>query len=363
MQLSLIVPNLLTWDGERQVVGGLERMAWALIRVATRAGYTVDVHQNGSSDWVRTVEGITVRGHGLARISILAALESIHHHAEHCLYLSIMQEPVPYRPHSLVVSHGVWWDAPGMDVGAQFDACRTALEQAQEVVSVDYNFLNVMRAVFPGLAHKITVIPNFVDITHFTPPTTPRSDPPLILFPRRIDPARGIELFLDAIAQVADRYETVRIRMSVDQNNPTFNDRLANKLHAMPFSHRVELVTTPFAQMPQLFREADIVVIPSTYSEGTSLGCLEAMASGCAVVATDVGGLTNLILSGFNGLLVPPSADGIRHALTELLDHRDLRLELSRHARETALAFGLDRWQQAWTDVLFRVYGQPRVER
>ncbi|MDA8194648.1 MAG: glycosyltransferase family 4 protein [Thermaerobacter sp.] len=359
MTLSFILPNLLTWDGDRPVLGGLERMAWALIRTARRAGYTVDVHQNGSSDWTRTIDGIPIRGHGLARLSLLAALESIHHHTTQSLYLSIMQEPMAYRPHSLVVSHGVWWDAPGMDADVQFQACRSALQQAEAIVSVDYNFLNVMRAVYPSLADKITVIPNCVDTRQFTPPSVPRPDPPLILFPRRIDPARGISLFLEAVAPLIAADRSLRVTMSVDRNNRPWNERFDRQLEAFPFSDRVQLVSTPFDEMPQLYRQADIVVIPSTYSEGTSLACLEAMASGSAVVATNIGGLTNLILSGFNGLLVPPRAGAVRDAIADLLARPAWRRELADNARRSAVCFGLEQWQASWTNALFSVYGRP----
>lgn len=363
MQLSFIMPNLLTWDGDRPVVGGLERMAWALIDTARRAGYAVDVHQNGSSDWVQTVDGVTIRGHGLARLNLLAALESMHHETTTCLYLSIMQEPIAYKPHSLVVSHGVWWEDPSQDVRGQFEACRMALNQADEVVSVDYNFLNVIRAVYPSLSKKITVIPNFVDTDLFKPPAMPREDPPVVLFPRRIDPARGIDLFLDSVAKLVDKYPEVRFIMSIDRNNQPFNARLDTQLQRLPFRDRLEVISTPFHQMPALYQAADIVVIPSTYSEGTSLSCLEALASGCAVVATDVGGLTNLILPRYNGLLVPPQSDTVSQALEELLENRAFRLALSSHARESSLAFGLLRWQKAWTAALMRVYGPPMTRR
>lgn len=358
--ISLVLPNLMTWDGERPVIGGLERLAWALIHTAQEAGYRIDVHQNGSHDWTRTYKGVTITGHGLARLSPVAALESIHHKTHQCLYFSIMQQPIPLRPGSLVVSHGVWWDAPRMAVQSQLTACETALQDAAEIVSVDYNFLNVMRAVYPGLAHKISVIPNFVDTDQFTPPPNPRPDPPMILFPRRIDPARGLELFIQSIGPVFEAHADVRAILSVDQNNPTFNDGLRAQIAAWPHHSRLHLTSTTFDQMPALYRQAGIVVIPSTFSEGTSMSCLEAMASGCAVVASDVGGLTNLIISGFNGVMVPPKSQAVSGALLRLVRNAAWRRELGDHARLSTYALGKGRWEQAWLEALNRVYGPPR---
>lgn len=359
MPLSIILPNLLTWDGERPVIGGLERLAWAVIRVARQAGYAVDVHQNGSSDWVRTVDGIPIRGHGLARLSLLAAMESIHHETTQRLYFSIMQIPVTYHPDSLVVSHGVWWDSPAVSPNDHLALCHTALRQAREVVSVDYNFLNVMRAVYPKLAQKITVIPNFADTEQFSPPVA-RSGPPMILFPRRLDRSRGLDLFLESLGPTMAAHSAVDVILSVDQNNNVLNEHLAGHLDTFAYSQRIQVTTTPFDLMPDLYRRADIVVIPSTSSEGTSLSCLEAMASGCAVVATDVGGLPNLIISGYNGLLVPPRPDAMGEALAGLVENRAWREELGTHARMSALALGRPRWETAWAEALRRVYGPPQ---
>jgi len=184
----------------------------------------------------------------------------------------------------------------------------------------------------------------------------------VVLFPRRIDPARGIDLFLDSVAKLVDKYPEVRFIMSIDRNNQPFNARLDTQLQRLPFRDRLEVISTPFHQMPALYQAADIVVIPSTYSEGTSLSCLEALASGCAVVATDVGGLTNLILPRYNGLLVPPE-------VTPLAKHW-------RNCWKPSIPFGFvisctrkfsSVWvapmAKAWTAALMRVYGPPMTRR
>ncbi|CAB1127828.1 Glycosyltransferase [Candidatus Hydrogenisulfobacillus filiaventi] len=360
MRLAFVLPNLLTWDGERKVVGGLERLAWALLEVARDTGYQVEVHQYGSADWQRVVDGIPIRGHGLARLHRLAAWESIHHATGRVVYLSLMQETTVYRPGSLVVAHGVWWDTPGADVPAQLEAVRSALEQPVEVVAVDYNFPNVVRAVYPALAGRIRVIPNFADTARFRPPPA-RNGPPLVLFPRRLDPARGAELFLDAVTPLLAEFPQARFRMAVDDNRgyPELAARVAERLAAPPLTGRVELAPAPFEAMPALYAAADIVVIPSTFSEGTAFSCLEAMAAGCAVVASEVGGLTNLVIPGFNGILVPPRAPDFTRALAQLLTDAALRRRLGAAARATAEALGHERWRRMWAETLLRVYGPP----
>ncbi len=359
MRISLVIPNLLTWDGERLVTGGLERLAWHLIDVMRDEGYEVDVHQNASRDWQRTVQGVSVRGHGLAAISPLAALESIHHETERCLYLSILQEPRAFRPHSLVVSHGVWWDGKGIAAESHLNLCRSVLEQAAEVVSVDYNFKNVMRATFPDYADRITVIPNPVDLARFHPPAAQRQGKVQVLFPRRLDPARGLDLFLDAMAPLLGERRDMEAVLAVDANDPAKTGELHERLADLTAAGSARVQTATFDQMPELYRRADIVAIPSLYSEGTSLSLLEALASGCAVVASDVGGITNVVLDGFNGLLVPPQAHYLREGIAALAADPDLRARLGANACASAVAFALPRWAATWRGVLLRVYGDP----
>ncbi|WP_350563863.1 glycosyltransferase family 4 protein, partial [Psychrobacter sp. CAL346-MNA-CIBAN-0220] len=59
-----------------------------------------------------------------------------------------------------------------------------------------------------------------------------------------------------------------------------------------------------------------IAIIPTLGSEGTSLSMIEAMAAGCMVISSNVGGLSNLIINGFNGRLVMPNTAEFTQALT-----------------------------------------------
>jgi glycosyltransferase involved in cell wall biosynthesis len=78
--------------------------------------------------------------------------------------------------------------------------------------------------------------------------------------------------------------------------------------------------------------QADVFALTSLY-EGTSTALLEAMASGLAVVATDVGGTSRLVQDGVTGLLVPPQAPSrVAAALVRLLTDAELRLTLGENA-------------------------------
>jgi glycosyltransferase involved in cell wall biosynthesis len=75
------------------------------------------------------------------------------------------------------------------------------------------------------------------------------------------------------------------------------------------------------AAMPQVYASAAVCVVPSRW-ENFPYVCLEAMASGCAVVASRVGGLAEIIEDGVNGILVEPGDDrALALAINDILDH------------------------------------------
>jgi glycosyltransferase involved in cell wall biosynthesis len=105
------------------------------------------------------------------------------------------------------------------------------------------------------------------------------------------------------------------------------------------------------------------VVIPTRYSEGTSLSCLEALASGKAVIATNVGGLADLILPDFNGLLIEPDEAALYAAICRLIDDPGLRERLAANGLQTAQAFGLATWQARWEQVIRQTLPPGKVPR
>jgi len=100
-------------------------------------------------------------------------------------------------------------------------------------------------------------------------------------------------------------------------------------------------------------QQHDVAVIPSIGSEGTALSAIEAMAAGCAVIASDVGGLPNVIINGWNGLLISPESEALYGALKLLHDDRHTRRALAENAISVAYgAFSKERWERQWAAVI-----------
>jgi glycosyltransferase involved in cell wall biosynthesis len=107
--------------------------------------------------------------------------------------------------------------------------------------------------------------------------------------------------------------------------------------------------------VPAILAGADVFVL-SSRSEGLPVSVLEAMAAGLPVVATDVGGVSELVLDGETGLLVPAGdAPALTRALAWLLEDSARRRRLGAAARERVVRdFSLDAFRQAHLDLYSR---------
>lgn len=131
-------------------------------------------------------------------------------------------------------------------------------------------------------------------------------------------------------------------------------------IHAYGLSDRVERTgRIPEAELDMLFRRATVMAFPSRY-EGFGLPVLEAMARGCPVVASDVGGLPSV--AGDAAVLVDPlDATAWAAALGDLLDQPERRTVLSRRGTDRARHF---RWvdsASALASVYRETAGRPAL--
>ena len=125
-------------------------------------------------------------------------------------------------------------------------------------------------------------------------------------------------------------------------------------IHEMePYSDRVTITQYQPDTSLMFHKDYDISVVCTVGSEGTSLSLLEAMAAGCCVICTNVGGMTNIILDDFNGKMISPDADELFNTLCELHDDENLRKKLGQNANITVTeSFSIDKWKKSWKQIL-----------
>lgn len=109
------------------------------------------------------------------------------------------------------------------------------------------------------------------------------------------------------------------------------------KQENVPASNFLFLGYVDSADMPNLYNLASVYVAPS-FEDSLGIRILEAMSCGKAVVASEVGGVPEIISSGQNGILVPPGeSDKLAEEIVNLLKDNNLRRKLAKAGRETVL--------------------------
>jgi glycosyltransferase involved in cell wall biosynthesis len=354
--VRIVAPQFFDTSGQRVIFGGAERYLIELAAILRDLGADVEVVQMASqTGWERSAFGLRVIGvpapnflevePALYRAGAARPAVTIH--------LAFWTAGRATLPPSIGISHGVFWDHPYYQMPEHLAYHRERLLESIEcldvLVSVDANTINALRATSTRLAEKCVRIPNFVDTRKYAP--APRDgDDIVVLYPRRLVAERGFWLMAEIIPALLRDHPRLVVELVGDHAGEAERQE-AERLVAR-FPGRVRWRTVPFDEMPEVYRAADIVVIPTVYAEGTSLACLEAMACGKAVVATRVGGLPELIIDGYNGLLVEPTAADVRAGIERLLLDSTLRARLGRRAVSTARAFDIARWRARWRDLL-----------
>jgi D-inositol-3-phosphate glycosyltransferase len=200
---------------------------------------------------------------------------------------------------------------------------------------------------------KIAIVPPGVDLAHFHPIARLTAKqmigiPPQrknILFAGRIEPLKGIDTLVEAIAllkqrRITDLSDTC---VTIIGGNPWADtlDEEMERLQRMCIELGLDdLVAFAGARdqqiLPYYYAAAEMVVMPSHY-ESFGMVALEAMAMGTPVIASEVGGLAYVVRNGYNGFLVPRrDAQALARRISDLLNDQSLRDYLSHNATRYA---------------------------
>ena len=214
-----------------------------------------------------------------------------------------------------------------------------ALKPFQGIVAPSTELLTVARQL--GVSSERSVfIPNAVDANKFSPSVARGSlrslcnlspDHILILCPRRLVPKNGVEYLIESLPLIRQRFDKTALVIVGDGPE---RQKLEARVAELGLQNSVIFLGgQDNDKLPAFYADADIVAIPSL-KEATSIAGLEAMASARAVVATNVGGLPEIIEDGVNGLLVPPrDPEALALAITRLIETPELRKQLGLAAR------------------------------
>jgi glycosyltransferase involved in cell wall biosynthesis len=358
-RVDIVNFNFFDWDGEKLFTGGAERYVAELAQLVQRLGVPARIVQNARRSFVRDYKGTPVVGVPAAPALDLRAMPAGFRDAVRDASL-VIASPVELalgldlEAPVIGINHGIYWDRPELWFEAHdytrerwmIDAVRACLA----CVCVDTNFYNWVRCLDAGAATRLRCIPNFVDLDCFKPVDKRFDQPALeVLFPRRLCTERGFRDVVEAFDRLLPRHPGLSLHLC--GSGPEEDEAIAAsfiKRHA----GRVRRSELAMDAMAEAYAASHIVLVPTRFAEGTSLSCLEAMATNNAIVATPVGGLGNLVVDGYNGVVVLPGASGIVQAIDRLVADRVLLARLARTAIDIAPAFGKDRWLARWRTLL-----------
>jgi glycosyltransferase involved in cell wall biosynthesis len=381
MKVALIYYQLFDRHGQEQLIGGIETYLLNLGNLISELGWQPRLFQCASRPFARSVNGMEVvgvpvsvgprRNLNVERKILYQAANSWLNPQEDIIIFGAdhISVPTKNRRH-IAIQHGVSCDLPARYI-TQKKYCESGpgarlkkwlhvrnelkfFENCYNRVCVDYNFLNFYRTRRSTEPEgRIWVIPNFAPATANPEAIAERylTGPEVrILFARRFTKYRGVVIMAEAARKILQHYPNVRFTFAGEgPEEGWFREQ---------FSRESRVTFTKFLplEVMDIHLAHHIAVVPSIGSEGTSLSVAEAMAAGCAVVASAVGGITNMIINGYNGILVMPDATSLFAGLEKLIKDNVLRRQIGERALETAKeAFSLQRWQDNWRQVLEKI--------
>ena len=240
----------------------------------------------------------------------------------------------------------------------RIDGEKQVLARADRIVVATVAEQTQLRFLYRADKHKISVIPPGVDLSHFYPIPKDEAreyigvdmDKKLVLFVGRIEPLKGLETLIRAMACHRSR-PIGQVTLAVIGGDPNVSrEEMSSEMIRIQklcddlFMGRMVAFLGKRAQetLPYYYSAADVLVMPSHY-ESFGMVALEAMASGTPVIASQVGGLAFLVKDGETGFHVPDQdPDALCEKLSQILGDSKLReamgLRASQYAKDYAWA-------------------------
>ncbi len=268
------------------------------------------------------------------------------------------------------MNHGVEWDLPWTykkinlkNIRDRFSffllksVTRFSSKRLDKMITNDRFFIHFSTAHRPHLASKFKYIPNYVDERVFNQEKISQTEHPnictkisefangrkIVLLPKMSMKERGTDLMFEVmktlensilvvtgVSQQQSHYKNLAKKMNID-NKVFFTDHV---------SYQEEL--------PFIFYISDVVVIPSPCREATAISLLEAMSMEKPVIASEIGGLVEIVWHRHNGILVSPNSVNFKNAIELIYKDKSLANYISKNAKRDVLErFSRERWRKS----------------
>lgn len=160
-------------------------------------------------------------------------------------------------------------------------------------------------------------------------------------FISRVEGAKGIHELLEAYKKLAVEFPFLELMIAGSGSQESVVREYSKQFSKLNFLGHIS------GDLSEVLKQIDIFTLPS-YQEGLPYSVIEACMASCAIVATNVGGIPEIITHNKSGLLVAPKdTDALYLSLKKLIEDKDLRLKFAQMARaEYEEQFTLDKMKE-----------------
>lgn len=200
------------------------------------------------------------------------------------------------------------------------------VQAASKVASVSKLDIELAKKLWSLDNNKLDWLPNAIDINSFN--GNNNNDNLNVVFIGRLETWKGVHTFIEVASTILEERDDVTFTVVGDGS-------LRNYVENNGYSGRIKVLgRVPHNQIPKILSNASILALPS-YMEGLPTVCIEALASEIPVVASDVGGTSEIVIEKETGFLAPPGNTKIFvNRIMTLLDDKNLRKRMGRNGRK-----------------------------
>ena len=205
---------------------------------------------------------------------------------------------------------------------------RKQLVHCDAITAVSRSYCELARRMW-SVERDIKVLPVGIDLGQFSPGKQPRAEQ-TVIFAGRLEDSKGVGVLAAAIPRVLEQFPAAQFRV-LGRDYRRDDGRLWSEYLSTQFAGNLSyLGALPTDRMIDEYRLASACVVPSFFEAG-GMVALEAMACGCPVIASRVGGLQENIEDGRTGLLATVGDPvALAQAIIRVLRDGALRQSLSR---------------------------------
>ena len=210
---------------------------------------------------------------------------------------------------------------------------KISFKKSEKLLPVSEFTLNEIENIYKvNVKNKSIIVKNATDTDMFRPRYTEYNKEKVITFIGRFYAIKGFDIYLKSILNINKNGYKIKPYLIGRGDRRNLNRLLKNN-----FSNFILQDLTPYSEIPKIFNYSDIVVIPSRYDNCPAV-VLEAMSSGKIVIASNAGGIPEIIENEKNGFLFENgNAVELQKKITSVLDETYNLKDIRNNARNTII--------------------------